>query len=75
MSEFENKRKQLRSDIFLCLDKFKREALNFSHDELMEMVVTILQWQGYGAEVFFYAGFIDKCVYEWAILNDIKLKK
>ena len=76
MSEFENKRKKrLRRDIFKRLDKFKNEAKNFSHDELMEMVVTILLWQGYGAEVFFYGGFIDKCVYEWAILNDIKLKK
>lgn len=67
----ETKKKQLRRVILKRLNCFKNEAKNFSHDELVEVVVTILRLSGYGAEVFFYGGFIDKCVYEWAILNEI----
>ena len=70
----EQRKKQLRCDIFKRLNCFKNEAKNFTRDEFMEIIITILRLSGYGAELFFYGGFIDKCVYEWAILNDIRFK-
>lgn len=69
-----NKNK-LRRDIFKRLNEFKTDAKKFEYEELTEMVIFLLHLYGYGENVIYYGGFIEKCVYEWAILNDIKLKK
>lgn len=69
-----NKNK-LRREIFKILNDFKTDAKKFECEELTEMVLFLLRLYGYSANVIYYGGFIAKCVYEWAILNDINFKK
>ena len=69
-----NKNK-LRREIFKRLNEFKTDAKNFEREEITEMVICLLHLYGYGDNVIYYGGFIEKCVIEWITLNDIKCKK
>lgn len=69
-----NKNK-LRREVFKSLNEFKTDAKKFECEELTEMVIFLLHLYGYGDNVIYYGGFIEKCVYEWAILNDIHFKQ